>query len=102
MLKHFPIQVKQLNIRKKKKKIKEFVSSFINENNIIFPIILDSSKRAREIAGQYRGGQFPIHYIIDKDGKISYSYIGYNGIVEILEQLGFKMFSSYISRGHFT
>ncbi|MBI4723147.1 MAG: redoxin domain-containing protein, partial [Candidatus Stahlbacteria bacterium] len=74
---------------------KEIVIKYFEKNKITFPNILDNSEEARKTGQKYYNNKVPLHYIIDRDGKIFDTYIGYDGkeyqeIEKILEQLDVK------------
>jgi len=49
--------------------------AFVDEVGISFPVLLDSN---REVSRSYRVPGFPTHYLIDRDGDIRYSGIGFD------------------------
>ena len=49
--------------------------AFVDEVGMSFPVLLDSN---REVSRSYRAPGFPTHYLIDRDGDIRYSGIGFD------------------------
>jgi peroxiredoxin len=67
---------------------------YLKENKVTFPIILDTSRAAREAMNQYLVlpdlGADPMTYVIGRDGKIVDGWFGYdsNRTKAAVEKLG--------------
>jgi len=69
---------------------------FMQENSATFPSVLDSSHAAEKVHfTDYRVKGVPTNYIIDREGKIVDSWLGYEEghkrAIEALEKLGVKL-----------
>jgi glutathione peroxidase-family protein len=74
---------------------KQIALDFMQENSATFPNILDSSYAARKLyLDDYRVKGVPTNYIIDREGKIVDSWLGYEEghkrAIEVLEKSGVK------------
>jgi peroxiredoxin len=69
---------------------------YLKENQVTFPIILDTTSKAGQVMAQYEtlGGMsaVPITYLIDRTGKVVEAWYGYqDGRAEkALRKLGLK------------
>ncbi len=61
---------------------RKFALDYLKENNVTFPIILDSSPAGRKAMEQYLAlpdlGADPMTYVIGRDGKIVDGWFGYD------------------------
>jgi hypothetical protein len=74
---------------------KQIALEFLKENSVTFPNIIDSSDAAVKIASDsYKGSGVPLNYIIDKEGKVVDTWLGYEKghkrAKAALEKLGLK------------
>ncbi len=60
------------------------VKSFINSNNYSFPILLDDSTKFVERLGVE---SIPTKFAIDKEGKVQFVSVGFNGADEMLNEI---------------
>ena len=75
---------------------KQIALDFMQENSATFPNVLDSSHAAQKVYFKdYRVKGVPTNYIIDREGKIVDSWLGYEEgherVIEVLEKLGVKL-----------
>ena len=75
---------------------KKIALDFMQENSATFPNVLDSSHAAGKVYfNDYRVKGVPTNYIIDREGKIVDSWLGYEEghkqAIEALEKLGVKL-----------
>ena len=75
---------------------KKIALDFMQENSATFPSVLDSSHAAGKVYfNDYRVKGVPTNYIIDREGKIVDSWLGYEEghkqAIEALEKLGVKL-----------
>jgi peroxiredoxin len=75
---------------------KKIALDFMQENSATFPSVLDSSYAAKKVYFKdYRVKGVPTNYIIDREGKIVESWLGYEEghkqAIEALEKLGVKL-----------
>ncbi len=75
---------------------KQIALDFMRENSATFPNVLDSSHAAGKVYfNDYREKGVPTNYIIDREGKIVESWLGYeeghNQAKEALEKLGVEL-----------
>jgi len=75
---------------------KKIALDFMQENSATFPSVLDSSYAAGKVYfNDYRVKGVPTNYIIDREGKIVDSWLGYEEghkrVIEVLEKLGVKL-----------
>jgi len=75
---------------------KKIALDFMHENSATFPSVLDSSHPAGKVyINDYRLKGVPTNYIIDREGKIVDSWLGYEEghkrVIEVLEKLGVKL-----------
>ncbi len=75
---------------------KKIALDFMQENSATFPNVLDSSRAALKVyLDDYRVSGVPTNYIIDREGKIVDSWLGYEEgherVIEVLEKLGVKL-----------
>jgi peroxiredoxin len=75
---------------------RQIALDFMQENSATFPSVLDSSYAAKKVHFKdYRVQGVPTNYIIDREGKIVESWLGYEeghkGAIEALEKLGVRL-----------
>jgi peroxiredoxin len=74
---------------------KKIALDFMQENSATFPNILDWSHNGKKPYFDYRVNGVPTNYIIDREGKIVDSWLGYEEghkrAIEALEKLGVKL-----------
>ena len=74
---------------------RQIALDFLHQNSVTFPNILDSSEEAVETGLMtYGATAAPVNYIIDRKGKISFVWLGYDENskrgVDVLKNLGLK------------
>jgi peroxiredoxin len=74
---------------------KEIARALMEKHKITFPSVLDASQEAIMTAmGRYKMGAVPMTYVIDRDGKVAASFIGYKKDdprgMDVLKKLGIQ------------